>query len=175
MKALTWHLAHGLLLVFLACVVGGTAIGASGVGGAPSPDAAVRWSALLRPAAGSKSLVTVELSGDVQAGWHVYGLKQVPDGPTPLKVQLDANPVARTAGPISGSVPERKFDPSFGRTTEFYSAPFKLYLPVHLTSSTAPLGSRAVSVSVRFQSCNGEVCVPPKTVHLSVAVGAAHG
>ena len=57
--------------------------------------------------------------------------------------------------------------------THFYSNAFTLTLPVKLKSK--PGAGQAVPVSVRFQTCNGRICQPPKTVHLSAAVNLAGG
>lgn len=152
------------------------------VAGAPATGVAqgnvgtVQWTAILRPATSAPhDVATVELSGELQSGWHVYGLSEPPNGPTPLKIGLDDNAVARSAGAVSGSPAEHKFDPSFGQTTEFYSGSFKLYVPVRLTQTAAASGSQTIPLSVRFQTCNGTVCVPPRTIHLKVPLESAHG
>jgi hypothetical protein len=110
------------------------------------------------------------LSGQVQPGWHVYGLKQAPTGPTPLIVALEQNDVAKADGPVSGSPVTTYHDPAFGLDTHFYSSAFTLTLPVRLTSHAS--GAQTIPVSVRFQTCNGRICQPPKTVHLSAPVPA---
>ncbi|HVW73655.1 MAG TPA: protein-disulfide reductase DsbD domain-containing protein [Rhizomicrobium sp.] len=117
---------------------------------------------------GHRALLT--LSGQVQPGWHVYGLKQAPSGPTPLVVALERNDVARAAGPVTGSPATTYHDPAFGLDTHFYSSAFTLTLPVRLTSHAS--GAQTIPVSVRFQTCNGRICQPPKTVHLSAPVAA---
>lgn len=150
--------------------------GVPATGLAQSVVSTVQWTAVVRPATGAThGVATVELSGELQSGWHVYGLSEPPNGPTPLKVGLDDNSVARSAGAVSGSPAEHRFDPSFGQTTEFYSGPFKLYLPVRLAQPAAAAGPLVVPVSVRFQTCNGDVCVPPRTIHLKVPLEAGHG
>src|SRR3954468_19933216 len=42
--------------------------------------------------------VILTLQGQVQDGWHVYALNQLPAGPTPLRVTLDDNDVAKADG-----------------------------------------------------------------------------
>ncbi len=145
-------------------------------GAAQVPDQTVQWSA----AVSSKSAVkhgaaaTLVLSAEVLDGWHVYALTQPPGGPTALRVALDENAVARAAGRPSGTAPERKYDPSFDLETQFYARSFTLYLPVRLKEHAA-VGWQSIPVSVRFQTCNGRECQPPKTVHLSASVEVAVG
>lgn len=113
---------------------------------------------------------TLTLNGSVREGWHVYSLKQLPEGPTPLLVTLDANTIAKADGAAAGSQPTKIHDPAFGLDTQFYEGAFTLKVPVKLGSrSDSP---RAIPLSVRFQTCNGRVCQPPKTVHLSADLPA---
>lgn len=133
----------------------------------PARAESVSWSAQAS-AKGDKATVT--LNGTVQPGWHVYALKQAPEGPTPLLVTLDKTDTATASGAASGS-PAIKFrDPAFGLDTQYYEKAFSVSLPVKLKP-----GAQAVPVSVRFQTCNGRICQPPKTVHLSAPVNQAGG
>jgi DsbC/DsbD-like thiol-disulfide interchange protein len=125
---------------------------------AASPDAS---------APGSRVVLT--LQGAVKDGWHVYGLKQATLGPTPLLVALDKNSVAAAAGAPTASKPITQRDPSFGLDTHFYTSAFTVSVPVHITAHAAA-GPQVIPVSVRFQTCNGQICQPPKTVHLSASV-----
>jgi len=133
----------------------------------PARGDTVNWLAQTS-AKGDKA--TINLNGTVQPGWHVYALKQAPEGPTPLLVTLDKADVATASGAVTGS-PAIKFrDPAFGLDTQYYEKAFRVSLPVKLKP-----GAQAVPVSVRFQTCNGRICQPPKTVHLSAPVNQAGG
>ena len=118
--------------------------------------------------------VAVVLRGAVKDGWHVYALKQPENGPTPLVVSLEANVFAQPAGAPQGSAPLVAHDGSFNLDLPFYARTFTVTVPVRLNGRRAA-GRFALPVSVRFQTCNGQVCQPPKTLHLlvPVEVGAA--
>jgi DsbC/DsbD-like thiol-disulfide interchange protein len=134
------------------------------------PSDTVVWSASTpaqAPKAGSR--VTVTLRGAVKDGWHVYGLEQLPDGPTPLRVSLDASDVAAADGAAAGSPVTKLQDPSFNLVTQFYDRDFTVTVPVRIGSHPAA-GAQAIALNVRFQTCNGRICQPPKTVRLSVPV-----
>jgi hypothetical protein len=113
--------------------------------------------------------VALTIRGAVREGWHVYSLKQVDDGPTPLLVSVERNNVAQAAGAVTGSTPVKQRDAAFGFDTQFYAKPFTLTVPVRLKAGTKP-GPQTIPLSVRFQTCNGAVCQPPKTVHLTATV-----
>jgi hypothetical protein len=149
----------------------GTGAGLSAGACAQAPPDNVHWSASL--ASGSSPVkadsdATVEVQGSIDDGWHVYGLQQLPGGPIPLRLTLDANDTATAAGTASESVPQKIHDPRFGLDTQFHTHTLTLRLPVHLNQAAA--GSRTIPVSVRFQLCSEGECKPPRTVHLTAPV-----
>jgi DsbC/DsbD-like thiol-disulfide interchange protein len=113
--------------------------------------------------------VKVTLRGAVQSGWHVYGLQQLPDGPTPLRITFDASEVAAADGQPTASPPTKLQDPSFNLETQYYEHDFTVTAPVRIGAHAAA-GQQQIPISVRFQTCNGHICQPPKTAHLSVPV-----
>ena len=152
-------------LVLLAVVFPGAAL-AQGDG--PLGPATVSWS--VQPATAKQGgPLKLTLNGTVAAGWHVYALKQLPGGPTPLLVTLETNAFAAADGAPAGSPPKTVHDPAFDLDTQFYADAFTLTVPVRLKSQL-PAGPQQIPVSVRFQTCNGRICQPPRTVHLSATV-----
>lgn len=113
--------------------------------------------------------VTLTVKGAVLDGWHVYSLKQAPQGPTPLVLGLAANGVAKADGAAGESTPIKIHDAAFGLDTRYFSHDFTLTLPVRLKSGLKA-GAQTIPLNVRFQTCNGGICQPPKTVHLSATV-----
>jgi hypothetical protein len=142
--------------------------------GDPARGDTVSWSVQPASAAHQRDRLNLTFTGAVQPGWHVYALKQAPDGPTPLLVTLEANTVAVADGAVTGS-PAIKFrDPAFGLDTHYYESGFSVTVPVRLKPHLAA-GPQIIPVSVRFQTCNGRICQPPKTVHLSASVNLPAG
>jgi hypothetical protein len=130
----------------------------------------VQWTgaAVQKTAARPRMKIAIELSAEVQEGRHVYGLTQLPGGPTPLRVTLDANEVCQIAGATSGTVPVEKHDAAFDLDTKAYGRSFRLRLPVEINPHPAS-GRNPVPVSVRFRACNDRVCLPPRKVHISAS------
>jgi DsbC/DsbD-like thiol-disulfide interchange protein len=120
------------------------------------------------------SRVKITLQGTVTDGWHVYGLDQPEAGPIPLLVTVDENGVAAADGAPTASTPTTFHDPSFNLDTQFYSKPFTVTAPVRIDPKAAA-GVQQIPVSVRFQSCNGPTCRPPKTVHLTASINVRAG
>jgi hypothetical protein len=145
-----------------------------GLASADGPDDAVRWTASVTSPAtiAPGRTATLEVSGEVQAGWHVYALEQQPRGPTPLRITLDTNAIVTAAGAVSGSAPEKVHDSHFGFDTQLYTHPFTIHVPVQAVGTLAP-GRQLIPVSVRFQACSDRECLLPRTVHLSVPIAVA--
>jgi Disulphide bond corrector protein DsbC len=157
-----------------AAVLLGTCAGLGASASAQAPPDNVHWSVSVTSAGApvkAGSDVTVEVNGSIDDGWHVYGLQQLPGGPTPLRLTLDANDTATAAGNPSESAPQRIHDTRFGLDTQFHTHALTLRLPVHVTPAAA--GSRTIPISVRFQLCSEGECKPPRTVHLAAPIEVA--
>jgi hypothetical protein len=131
----------------------------------------VQWIAMLDSQGGLKqdSEATLELSGQIQDGWHVYALSQPAGGPAALRVTVDDNEIAQATGAPSGPPPQKKHDPGFKLETRFYTHSFTVRLPVRLKRAPA-VGKQSLPVSVRFQTCSDRECQPPTTIHLAVPI-----
>jgi DsbC/DsbD-like thiol-disulfide interchange protein len=134
-------------------------------------DDTLSWTATIANAETVKpgARIAVQLRGVLRDGWHVYGLKQAANGPTPLLVSLAANANAVTAGPPSATPPIEEFDPSFDLKTQYYAKDFTVTAPVKV-SAQAAAGPQVIPVDVRYQTCNGKICHIPRTVRLTATV-----
>ena len=149
----------------LSCFVLLVALSLCGSGVAQVSNNTVQWSAALAPKAGEKA--ALDLSATIAEGWHVYALTQVAGGPTPLQITVEGNDQVQIARAVSGTVPEKRHDPSFDLDTEFYTRQIALHLPLKVKQN-ATAGHESVQVSIRFQTCSDRTCLPPKTVHFTV-------
>src|SRR6202012_3661248 len=137
----------------------------------PAASETVSWTASAGPNAAVKpdGALTVTLNAKVKEGWHVYALNQLPNGPTPLRITVDANTVAAASGAPTASPATKVHDTAFNLDTPLYSKAFSAAVPVKIAAH-AGAGKQSIPVSVRFQTCNGAICQPPKTVHLSAPI-----
>jgi len=163
----------GRLVLFAGLALGGLSLNGNAMAQAALGET-VTWSVQAPEAAKPGAKLALTLHGSVKDGWHVYSLKQRQDGPTPLLVSLNAGSAARAAGAVTESPPNKVRDAAFGFDTQFFDRPFTLTVPVRLRADLKA-GPQAVAVDVRFQTCSGGTCQPPKTVHLSATVNIAAG
>jgi thiol:disulfide interchange protein DsbD len=130
----------------------------------------IHWS--LAPEAGAKpdpgKPVIIILSAKIDDGWHLYGLTQ-PPGPAPLTLTIDKSGPFTLAGAITESAPIQKFDPNFGATTQYHEDAATITLPLTIAADAA-LGWTPFQLTVNFQACNAQVCLPPKDEKLQVSI-----
>jgi hypothetical protein len=146
---------------------------AAGGQAVPGGNPVVAWTVGTPAQADARGRAVLQVKGTIQPGWHVYALKQTRQGPLPLKAAVEAGPAIVADGVARSSAPVAAFDPAFGFTTPFHVDTLDLALPVRVLAAAGP-GRHAVTLAVRYQSCNGSICQPPRTVRLEAAVDA-HG
>ncbi len=137
--------------------------------GAGEAGATVSWAPSPVTVSRNARRAVINLRGSIREGWHVYALKQSPTGPTPLIVSVEKNDVALADGSPAGNRPTVAYDPAFRSVTPYYIGTINLTVSVRLRAGLTP-GRQLVPINVRYQSCDGRTCAPPKTVRLSAPV-----
>lgn len=140
------NLVHIRLLVPLALILAAPAA---------SAQDPVQWTgSAVRAADGT---ATVTLRAIVQKDWYIYSLEQPANGPTPVRFRAAANSGA-SIGSVTEPSPRVSYDQGFRmRVGKHYGTP-AFTMPVKLTTSAA-----TVPVEVRYQACNDNICLPPRT------------
>jgi thiol:disulfide interchange protein DsbD len=111
----------------------------------------------------------VYLTAKIEAGWHLYSLDQPEGGPKPTRITVPSEQVFEQSGTIESPEPNRAHDENFGMETEFFKESVTFTLPLRVAEK-APAGQHKLQVQVRFQTCNDQLCLPPKTVKLELTV-----
>jgi len=145
-------------------------VGALLAADAAAAQTPIHWS--LAPGANAKAEpgkpLAMVLSAKIDEGWHLYGMTQ-PPGPAPLTLTIDKSGPFSLAGPITGSDPIQKFDPNFNATTQYHEDAATFTLPMMIAAG-APLGQTPFRLTVNFQACNAQFCLPPKDQKLEVSI-----
>ncbi len=161
-------------LLVLACSVAAWLPAAAIAGQQPRPP--VSWSARIAPGAApvrTGSHLVLAVTATIQEGWHVYGPEELPNGPRPLRITVAAGQPF-TAGKLEAPEPDRELDSAFNQVTAFYSKTTTFRLPVTVAAGTSP-GPREIALEIRFQACDGRICLPGRTTKLSVPVTVEKG
>ena len=110
----------------------------------------------LAPGATSEIAVTARLD----AGWHIYSLTQPAGGPIATSVKLDPSKVLELAGDVRQGSFETHRESAFAVDVESFTGKAEFWIPVRVLATAKP-GKYTCSVRVRFQACDGKMCLPP--------------
>jgi thiol:disulfide interchange protein DsbD len=113
--------------------------------------------------------MTVKLKAVIRPGWHLYSIGQPPGGPIATEISLPAGQPFTFAKPISAPKPHVIFDPGFGMPVQLYSDTAEFVLPINVAAS-APPGAQTLRVEARYQSCNENMCLRPRTAKAALVV-----
>jgi len=111
---------------------------------------------------------------ELDPGLHIYG-EPVPEGLVATTVQLEGPPGLVVEAPILPPTESLRLE-SLGVDLAVWSGVVDIVLPFHavgeLASEVRPLDVDAVTldVTVRYQACDDEVCLLPRTEKLSLRV-----
>jgi len=152
------------VVVVVGClVVGGCFAALAADAAAQDP---VQWSAkVAAKTIRGGATFDVALTAKIDDDWHIYSVTQAAGGPVPTSVTI-GTPFAR-AGAIRGPDPASAYDPNFELRTETYDGTITLIVPVRASQTATP---SKLHVGVTYQACTERLCLPPRTVTLSVAV-----
>jgi thiol:disulfide interchange protein DsbD len=141
---------------------------------AAAPPNPVAWKLSDAPAKAVKAgaRFSVKLTANIQAGWHIYSMKPVEDGPIPTRIWLAEDQPFQLSGPIKGDEPQTLQDPTLHMDVELYEGAAAFSLPLKVAAGTAP-GARNLVVNVQTQSCNNSICLPPATVKVEIPLTVA--
>jgi hypothetical protein len=155
------------------CLALALAAGAGGLSGgllsAQGQKLPITWaapSAAVRGTAGES--VAVDVSARIEEGWHLYSLTQS-SPPDPTVISVAAGQPFALRGTVEAPLPEKAFDAAVGVDTEFYTELVTFKLPLAVEKTAKP-GDYKVTVTARWQACNGSLCLRPQTTTIEVPV-----
>jgi len=132
-----------------------------------APKSPAQWHIKAAPAsakAGAK--ITLTISGKIDPGWHLYAMEEPDGGPIATVVGLTEGDPADLLS-VDESKPILIDDPLFHLRTGFFRSAVDFTLHLRVDPSAKP-GLNPLHVLIRFQSCNDQVCLPPRTDTLEV-------
>lgn len=110
----------------------------------------------------------VKLQARILSGWHLYSITQKPGGPIPTRITIAPDQPYELSGDIDSSPPEIHHDESFDMDVEQHEGQAGFTLPIRLRKDAKSGGE--LQIKIRFQTCSGQLCLPPKTVTATAKV-----
>ena len=125
------------------------------------------FTASVSPAPTPGQAVTVTVQTTVDPGWHIYSVVPSASGPFPTDLS-DAGPGWKPLGPANEDAPTHFQDPNFGVTVAYHehTATFQRRFQVSQ-------GTQAPTITVHYQTCNDQLCLPPTQTVVPLTVGGA--
>lgn len=152
-----------VVFVAAACL---SAAGTSAQEKGDEPDP-VKWS--VKSSVSPPSTIVLQLTADIERGWHLYSTERVEGGPSPTRITLAPNQGFEISGEIESPAPHSAYDPNFQVATESYEGSVTFQIPVKRVVPDAELNR--LRVQVRYQTCTPTICLPPKLLELVPVAG----
>ena len=111
----------------------------------------------------------VELTAEIDRGWHLYSTERVEGGPVPTRILVPEARPFEIAGDIDAPAPHSSYDPNFQVATEFYDGSVTFTIPVRVLPAPPP-GANKIIVQVRYQTCTQTICLAPKLLKLETSI-----
>lgn len=112
----------------------------------------------------SPATIVLELTADIERGWHLYSTERVEGGPSPTRITLVPDQGFEVTGEIDSPAPHSAYDPNFQVATESYEGSVTFKIPVKAVTADARISK--LRVQVRYQTCTATICLPPKLLEL---------
>lgn len=113
--------------------------------------------------------VTAKIRVEIAAGWHIYGLVKLKDGPEPTEITWKGDAALRPDGPVTAPPAKKKHDPGFDLDVEYYEGAV-VFEQRFKVDAAAPAGARTIEGAFAFGACDANSCYPPATIPLHVPI-----
>ncbi|MBH49351.1 MAG: hypothetical protein CMG69_01170 [Candidatus Marinimicrobia bacterium] len=114
----------------------------------------------------ASEVVNLIISVDLDDGWHIWGIHNVPDGPVATSIETVDEKIEKS-GVVQEPTPIIEFDEGFEMDIPYHEKSLDLIFPVLLIGDLKP-SETELKVSVRYQTCNERICLPPKSIDLMI-------
>lgn len=129
------------------------------------PPQPVQVSAQLgKPDADGRQLLTVKIT--VEKGWHIYANPAGASGPMPTTIKVEAATPLRD---VQVEYPPGKALAQAGETFRVYEDTVVIPVRIQRAVTNGQPDTSPLTVTIRYQACNEQVCLPPRTIQLSFA------
>jgi DsbC/DsbD-like thiol-disulfide interchange protein len=121
----------------------------------------VKWSATYKSLSAGEGEVII--TADIEKGWHTYSQRPAPDGPIPTSFSFTPSKDYSLDGKTEESNPHEEYVKAFEAKMYVFNgkAEFKQKVKLNKKGISIPF-------KVEYMSCNDMMCLPPKTIELSV-------
>ncbi len=132
--------------------------------GAYAQQNPVLWFASYKPISATEGEIVI--TGSIEKGWHTYSQRPNDAGPIPTAIKFTPAASYQLDGKTEESNAHEEYDQAFDAKIFVISDKAEFKQKIKLKGKPG----FTVSMKVDFMCCNDKMCLPPKTVDLSVKV-----
>ena len=139
----------------------------------PDPSEVVKINSLkldapLKPGATS----TLDVAAAVISGWHINS--DHPNSADFIRTRLVVTPPASVSAGKVKYPPAEEIAPAFsgGEKLSVFSGAMNFSVPLNAAAAFRPAAGAKVAVTLEYQPCNDNICMPPAKVSASASLGA---
>jgi thiol:disulfide interchange protein DsbD len=111
----------------------------------------------------------ITFSAKIESGYHIYGFKQVKDGPIATSITFSENPDVTLVGAIEPSTEAHSvIDKTFNLNLEEWSK--DVTFTQHFKLKPGATGAK-VTATIKYMACSGTSCTPPETLTFDLSLG----
>lgn len=118
------------------------------------------WTASYKTISATEGEITV--IGTIQAGWHTYSQRPTEAGPISTILKFTPSGSYELMGPTEEIDVHEEYDKAFEAKLFVFSNKAEFKQKIKIKSKSA------IPITIEFVCCNDNMCLPPKTVELSV-------
>jgi len=119
---------------------------------------------LTKPDSEGRQLLIVRIV--IEKGWHIYANPAGAAGPIPTTVQVETASALRD---VQIQYPPGKLKTQAGANFQIYEDTVEITVRLQRALANGQPDSSPLTLSVRYQACNDQICLPPRTVKLTAA------
>jgi hypothetical protein len=108
----------------------------------------------------------ITLTANIENGWYVYSQDLPKRGPVPTQIKFDSDPnIVFEGKPLEVGNKKEDFDPNFNMAVVKLTGRTKFVQKAKLVG-----GLPVIHGQLKYMTCNGEMCMPPKNVEFKIVL-----
>ena len=124
----------------------------------------VKWMASYKSISATEGEITILAM--IDKGWHTYSQRPTEDGPIPTSFSFPESKHYQLVGKTQETDSHEEFVKAFDAKIFVFTDKAEFKQKIKLTGKPG----FSIPIKVEFMSCDDKMCLPPKTIDLSVKV-----
>jgi cytochrome c biogenesis DsbD-like protein len=124
----------------------------------------VTWTATYKSISATEGEIVI--NAHIEKGWHTYSQKASTDGPIPTSFVFPVSKQFMVVGKTEESEAHEEFVKAFDAKIFVYTDKAEFRQKIKLTGAAG----FPITFKLEYMSCNDMMCLPPKTIDLTVKV-----